>query len=56
MDQRKKLKLGTGKYLQVLQVYLRLVGYTDNLPEKSSYFFNGTLDDIRIYNRALSVH
>ena len=25
MDQRKKLKLGTGKYLQVLQVYLRLV-------------------------------
>ena len=24
------------------------------MPEKSSYFFNGTLDDIRIYNRALS--
>lgn len=50
----KKTEAWNGQILTGASGVSSIGGYTDNLPQKSSYFFNGSIDDIRIYNRALS--
>jgi uncharacterized repeat protein (TIGR02543 family) len=50
----KKTEAWNGQILTGASGVSSIGGYTDNLPERSSWFFNGQIDDVRIYNRALS--